>query len=230
MTPEDVVQAVCEAAKRELDSVAEGLARIEGKIARPTCGPFGPGGSSAEIGDLMSALAKAQGAMGPVLKTQKNPHFRAFYADLASAVAAARDALSANGIAVMQSVELSDAGMLVCATVLAHGAQWVRTETSVPVAKRDAQGVGSAATYARRYGLLAILGLAPEDDDGQAAAAKPPIKDFALVQEVIDIGKALEAAKSVDEVDALAERIGRLPEAERDTFRKPFSARRKALK
>lgn len=242
---ERIVEAVCAAARSELDALQAVMSRIDGRLdGAPAPGPFGAGGSSPEIGDLMSALAKAQGAMAPVVKDAKNPHFRSSYATLASAVAAARDALSANGLAVMQSVEAFDGSqMLSCVTVLAHGSQWVRTCTTIPIAKKDAQGIGSAATYARRYGLLAILGLAPEDDDdGNAAVHRPkprttaPRSKSPQAEMVERAGKALDfsaqirEAATVSELEDLAVAIKDLPAAQREHLRTTYTERLTALR
>lgn len=147
---------------------------VEGSPA--IAGPLGAGNSSPIVGELMSALAKAQGEMLSVVKDAENPHFRSKYATLAAAIAAARPALSKYGIALIQTCELGPegTGLLECATVIACGEQWIRSVVSVPIAKRDAQAIGSAASYGRRYGLLAMLGLAPEDDDGNAATQRGP--------------------------------------------------------
>ena len=201
-------------------------------IAEVLAGPFGPGCSSRDIGDLMAALAKAQGAMGPVTKDAQNPHFRSSYATLASAVAAGRDALSRHGIAVLQAVDLdAESGLLACSTVLACGPQWVRTTTTVPVAKRDAQGVGSAATYARRYGLLAILGLAPEDDDGNAAVrpSRAPTQAPALSRrptaDVKDYGEQIIAAATVAELEEIGLAIKDLPADARKQLKPIYASR-----
>jgi hypothetical protein len=237
----EIVDVICKAAERELGEIAAALRRIDSKVEPKASGPFGPGRSSAEIGDLMGALAKAQGSMGPVVKDAQNPHFRSTYATLASAVAAARDALSAHGIAALQSLDLDEAsGMLSCSTVLAHGAQWVRTTTTVPVAKRDAQGIGSAATYARRYGLLAILGLAPEDDDDGNATGRsvpapvetraPPKARKPKPDKSPSFAEQVENAESMAELEMLAIAIKDLPAAEREAIKPIYRDRLSALR
>lgn len=125
---------------------------------------------SEQINDLIGALAKAQGAFGATVKDRENPHFKSSYATLASGWNAARAALSANGLAVVQSLQTEENGIEV-ETMLAHmSGQWLTSKLFVPTAKFDAQGLGSASTYGRRYAVFAILGLAPEDDDGNDAA------------------------------------------------------------
>ena len=125
---------------------------------------------SENIGKLADALAKAQGQIKGALKDSANPFFKSKYADLAAVWEACREALSSNGLAVVQLVRSNEAGVEV-ETVLACGNETIGDVLAMPVAKADAQGVGSAITYARRYALAAIVGVAPEDDDGNAAAA-----------------------------------------------------------
>ena len=120
---------------------------------------------------IAAALVKAQSAFGPALKSSQNPHFRSKYADLAACVEAVVDALNNNGIALIQRTLPSENGVTV-ETVFIHtsGETLSSGPLHVPAQKQDAQGYGSALTYARRYSLMAACGIAPEDDDGNAAS------------------------------------------------------------
>jgi hypothetical protein len=133
---------------------------------------------------IAAALSKAQSEMGKALKDAANPHFKSKYADLSSVTGACMPALNANGIAVVQPFYDDESGRYV-KTILIHGASGETLECRVPliVAKNDMQGFGSAATYARRYGLMAMTGIAPEDDDGNAAAKAPPKDEPRQTQE-----------------------------------------------
>lgn len=126
-------------------------------------------------GSIAAALAKAQSEMGKALKTADNPHLRSKYADLGSVMDACLPALNANGIAVVQPAGQDGDAMFV-ETVLIHGesGQELRCRVPLIIGKRDMQGYGSAVTYARRYGLMCMAGIAPEDDDGAAAVASAP--------------------------------------------------------
>jgi hypothetical protein len=125
---------------------------------------------SAGIGALAAALAKAQGAMTGAKRDSENPFFRSSYADLASVWDACRGPLSANGLSVIQTTE-AEGDCVTVVTTLAHASgEWVRGRLAMTPVKADPQGVGSALTYARRYALAAIVGIAPEDDDGNAAS------------------------------------------------------------
>ena len=119
---------------------------------------------------IATAFVQAQKAFGPALKSSTNPHFRSRYADLSACVEAVIDALNSHGIALMQQTSECADGVIV-ETVLIHesGESITSGKLHVPASKQDAQGYGSALTYARRYSLMAACGIAPEDDDGNAA-------------------------------------------------------------
>lgn len=120
---------------------------------------------------ISSALVKAQKEFGPALKTHSNSHFKSRYADLSACVEAVIDGLNNNGIFLMQGSHLCEDGVIV-ETVFIHesGEQLSAGKLHVVASKQDAQGYGSALTYARRYALMAACGIAPEDDDGNAAS------------------------------------------------------------
>lgn len=125
------------------------------------------------MSEAIKALAKAQTEMGKAIKNAKNPHLKSNYADLGSVMEACFDALHANGFAIMQPCGADERGQYV-ETVLAHASgDTFTSRVHLVLGKNDMQGVGSAITYARRYGLLGMAGLAPEDDDGEATKAAP---------------------------------------------------------
>ena len=124
---------------------------------------------------IASALVKAQKGFGAALKTSSNPHFKSRYADLAACVEAVIDSLNENGLALIQQTHECDSGVIVETTFIHEsGETFSAGKLHVPASKNDAQGYGSALTYARRYSLMAACGIAPEDDDGNAATAAPP--------------------------------------------------------
>ena len=131
---------------------------------------------------IAAALVKAQRAFGPALKDRTNPAFKSKYADLGACLDAVMDALNAAGIALVQRQHPHDGGVCV-ETVFVHesGESYSAGLLTVPASKQDPQGYGSALTYARRYSVMAACGIAPEDDDGNAAskpkqATKPEAK------------------------------------------------------
>lgn len=152
------------------------------------------------FGKIASALVKAQKAFGPALKSSSNPHFRSRYADLSACVEAVIDALNDNGIAMMQRVSPCDNGVIV-ETVLIHesGETITNGQLHVPATKQDAQGYGSALTYARRYSLMAACGIAPEDDDGNAAS-KRPTAPAVPTPDITDHLAAIQASANSEEL------------------------------
>jgi hypothetical protein len=131
--------------------------------------------STPEISELASALVEARKKFSPALKHAKNPAFGSKYVDLATAVEATDTALSESGLTVIQSPHGSTVEQTVTITtrLLHKSGQWLEGELTLPVKGQrgyDAQAVGSAITYGRRYAYMAMLGIAPEDDDGNAAS------------------------------------------------------------
>lgn len=147
---------------------------------------------------IYQALASAQITMGPVLKDAKNDAFKrdgkaTAYSTLASVLEACLPALNSNGIAVFQPT-VDDEGGRYVQTILAHeSGETLECRVPLIIGKNDMQGYGSAVTYARRYGLMSMAGIAPEDDDGNAAAksAPDPRAEFeaAVSQAVRGIGR-----------------------------------------
>jgi hypothetical protein len=120
---------------------------------------------------IAAAFVKAQADFGPALKTSQNPHFRSKYASLDACIEAVIDALHKHGIGLLQRTLPCENGVAV-ETLLVHtsGETLSGGVLHVPASKQDPQGYGSALTYARRYHLLTTCGIAPEDDDGNAAS------------------------------------------------------------
>lgn len=125
---------------------------------------------SEQINALAAALAKAQGEIKGAIKDSKNPFFKSNYADLASIQDACREPLSKNGLCVMQTTDTDEHGNTYIFTTLAHSSgQWMQGKLKINPQKNDPQAVGSALTYARRYALAAIVGIAQVDDDAESA-------------------------------------------------------------
>lgn len=131
--------------------------------------------SSEQIGELAKALAAAQAAMKNPHFDSVNPFFNSRYASLAAVRDAVIPPLTASGISCVQLLGVSE-GYVTCETVLMHNSgQWVSGTVLMPVVKQDGHGYGSASTYARRYGLMAIcMVVGDEDDDANAATNKKP--------------------------------------------------------
>ena len=156
---------------------------------------------SESIAKLAEALSKAQGAMRNAIKDSNNPYFKSKYADLASVSDACRTELASNGLAVSQLPETRD-GQVVVTYILMHtSGEWISGELQMNPVKSDPQGIGSAITYARRYTLAAITGVATEDDDGNAAAgnsdSKKPVHSMPVERITEDIQLTRENAGQI---------------------------------
>lgn len=149
---------------------------------------------------IAAAFVRAQRAFGPALKTSSNPHFRSRYADLSACVEAVIDALNENGIALIQKTFECKDGVMV-ETIFVHESGEVMEGgiLHVPAVKHDAQGFGSALTYARRYSLQAACGIAPEDDDGNMASRRVEPKPASKVdpKQMADHLAAIEACADI---------------------------------
>jgi hypothetical protein len=144
---------------------------------------MGWGSEMTEHKNIYMALGAAQVNMGKVVKGATNPAFKSKYADLADVVSVAIPALTEQGIAMYHTM-LRDEYGAVMRTILVHGASGTEISCDVPliINKNDMQGMKSATTYAKRIGLESLTGIAPEDDDGNAAAkAAPKVEPMRLL-------------------------------------------------
>lgn len=169
---------------------------------------------SDSIKNIAAAMAKVQAEMKAATKDTNNEFFKSKYADLSECWRACREALTANGIAVIQGVV--DGKMK---TTLTHSSgEWMSDE-GIPLcgyqnAKNPMQALGSAATYARRYGLCAMVGITPEDDDGNALTQDKPQNDPRFITEeqeaaisarITEVGASREAFLTWLNVTSLSE-------------------------
>jgi hypothetical protein len=141
------------------------------------------GSDMTEHKNIYMALCAAQAGMGKVVKGATNPAFKSKYADLADVVSVAIPALTEQGIAMFHMMVRDEQGA-VMRTMLVHGASETSVSCDVPliINKQDMQGMKSATTYAKRIGLESLTGIAPEDDDGNAAAkAAPKVEAVRLI-------------------------------------------------
>jgi hypothetical protein len=138
---------------------------------------------SESINELALALSKAQGEITGAIRESSNPAFRgAKYADLSAVWEGIRGPFAKHGLSVVQGLSSVEGGVH-CETMLMHSSgQWVSSGLTIPADKLNAHGYGSAATYARRFGLQAIAGIAPIDDDGNAAVETTPKTDPAIMK------------------------------------------------
>lgn len=175
---------------------------------------------SEQINELATALALAQVELENANKNAANPHFKSKYADLAEVLNTVRPVFAKHGLSVTQFPSYAD-GLVSVRTVLMHNSgQWMAGDASAPASKLDAQGVGSAITYLRRYSLAAVAGVAQEDDDGNAAVkpaydSKPAKGNYrdtkgAKASDLISYEKALadlDACMDLKAVEVVSEKI-----------------------
>lgn len=200
---------------------------------------------SETIGALAAAMAKFQGEVENAKKNAQNPHLKNKYADLAAVWDAVREPLSKNGLAVLQPPMPNEGAGLKIRTIVAHASgEWIASEFVMPLVKNDPQGLGSAITYARRYAMAAMLGIAQEDDDataatqGRTAAAQKPAATAAATETQLEFideqvkrvgwgrpqweawakknapGAAMRHELTKPQAEALLEHLGGLPDKE----------------
>ena len=157
---------------------------------------------SETIGKLAGAMAKAQGELEGAKKGGFNPHFKSKYADLESSWDACRPYLSKYGVAVVQMPFDSDTKIGVETMLMHESGEWVKGSIGVKMAQdTNPQNAGSILTYLRRYSLQGAVGIAPEDDDANAASGKAPPADNRPPVDVDEkIVATLDAAKTLEEL------------------------------
>ncbi len=185
---------------------------------------------SNELKQLAGALSKAQSEMSGAKKSAKNPFFKSNYANLEEVINCIKDPFANHGLSFLQFPVSADGFAGVETTIMHESGEWVSNEFMLKCAKNDPQGMGSAITYARRYGLQSAVGLPSEDDDSNAATkrsqpapqAKPApnvpaintvdvtIVDHARAGKLHTVtltagGKTIEAKTSDDALGGLAE-------------------------
>lgn len=128
---------------------------------------------SENLGNLAKALSVVQSKLQPALKDAKNPFFKNNYSTLNSVWDSCRALLSENGLSVVQTNEPAETGVIVETVLLHISNEWISGSIFLPLAKHDPQGVGSAISYGRRYGLAAIIGIVSDEDDDGNHASRP---------------------------------------------------------
>lgn len=159
---------------------------------------------------IAAAFIKAKREFAPAMKDKTNPAFRSKYADLGACLEAVDDALLNNGIAVYQETFDDASGVTVETVFLHESGEVIRCgKLHVPASKQDPQGYGSALTYARRYSLMAACGIAPEDDDGNAASQQKPqarpqqAPQGLSAKEMDELGLAIHECADLDALTAI---------------------------
>jgi len=177
---------------------------------------------SESIAALAAALSKAQASITGALKDSANPFFKSKYADLASCWDACRKPLTDNGLAVIQTIEAGE-GRAVLVTTLAHsGGEWIKSYCPILTKDDSPQALGSAITYARRYALAAMCGLAQVDDDAEAAQGRHKVS----APQNPELLAKIAATATAEELSKLYNAV---PQDVREAHIEVFKARKKAL-
>jgi len=187
---------------------------------------------------IAPAFIKAKKEFGPALKDRTNPAFKSKYADLGACLDAVDDALLANGIALMQETFMDETGVTVETVFIHESGETMRGgRLHVPASKQDPQGYGSALTYARRYSLQAACGIAPEDDDGNAASPQKSAPRAASQAPAVSASQSLEPDaviiaqfNAAQTVPALTTVMNGLPNEQKRLYTGHFNARMGELK
>jgi len=159
--------------------------------------------TSETLDAFAEAFAKAQGELTNPPKNKVNPHFNSRYVDLSDGLDVIRKTFSKHGLAVIQGTSLENDLTVLNTRILHKSGQWM--EWTYPVSGLDThQKMGSAMTYARRYALFGIVGVAGEDDDDGNTASAPvkPIKKMAEVG-LTPEASALSAELLIAEIERL---------------------------
>jgi hypothetical protein len=172
---------------------------------------------SDSIAKLTEALSKTQSMIRGARKDNTNPHYKSLYADLESVWDACREHLALNSLAILQLVDVSSDRPFL-RTILSHvSGEWVSSDIPLMTNKQDMQALGSAITYARRYGLSALVGVCPSDDDGNAAVvAHDYFKDIvSTVKKITKDFQDKHLLMQISEVYGSSEHLQSLPNEEK---------------
>lgn len=152
--------------------------------------------------NLAKALFAIQGEIDGVVKDSTNPHFKNKYASLEAVIAAIKPAMQEHGVVFMQSPGAFDNGALSITTTLIHAesGECMHSTVQLPLAKMDPQGAGSAITYACRYSLMALFGIPPIDDDGQAASGVVQLSKAHSKENYKTLERGIDECKSAEQL------------------------------
>ena len=178
---------------------------------------------SDSIAALAAALSKAQGAIIGARKDSANPFYKSKYADLSSVWEACRQPLAANGLCVVQAIDIIGERPVLISTLAHSSGEWIKSIAPVLTKDDSPQALASALTYARRMALSALVGVPAIDDDGEAAQGRqsppPPALDASVLTQI-------EACETVTDLNAL---YRKLDPSTRQTHAAAFAARKKGL-
>lgn len=157
--------------------------------------------TSESIKQIAPAIVTVQANIKMALKESTNPHFKSKFANLESVWDACRDQLKEVQLAVIQTFSVVDGKSCLDTTLLHSSGEWIMGTQLLNEIKQDPQATASASTYARRYGLAAILGIIQTDDDGEQAMGRKPSanidKDIAVAAQAFNHSKSKDEARKI---------------------------------
>jgi hypothetical protein len=191
---------------------------------------------SQTVSKLFAAVVSAGGELRNPPKDSVNPHFKSRYADLATVLDTVRPVLAKYKLAVVQLPTELEGGPGLATTLVHESGEWMRSTVRLYPGKTDPQGIGSALTYARRYGLQAALGIAADDDDDGQAGSRPAQQQHKQQQPPANVVnmilKDIQNAMNTAALDAIAAKIGKtdgLTDQDKTQLRTAFQTRKAAL-
>ncbi|BAP28919.1 putative recombination protein [Edwardsiella phage GF-2] len=159
---------------------------------------------SSEVDKIFPALIKLQSEINNPAKDKQGHGYK--YADLAQILNLSRDPLSENGLAITQYCSVIDGGSYLVTQMVHSSGQWIRgfypLEKAGMRSVNDAQQMGAAMTYARRYNLAAMLGVAQEDDDAASLSREPRNQRQNQQPELIDEQQKLDLMALLEETES----------------------------
>jgi hypothetical protein len=152
--------------------------------------------------EYSAALVAAIGELQNVAKTASNPYFKSKYAPLDAIVDATRPVLAKHGLAIQQMPIFVDGTAGVETTIIHKSGFFTSSTLLLPIKDQSPQGVGGAITYARRYALAAVVGLATEDDlDGnEHLGNKPTEAPRPAIAKVLDKATSIKPSGSASQL------------------------------
>lgn len=159
---------------------------------------------SEQINEIAPALVAAQAEMKNPAFDSQNPHYKNKFASLAAVRNTVVPALSSKGISMLQELRTTSEDGIACHTYLIHeSGQWMEFGPFVMTpTKTDPQGFGSAATYCKRYALMAVCGIVgDEDDDAEAAVVRMSPQKRTKIIKALKSDDAYEVLETWEELD-----------------------------
>lgn len=191
--------------------------------------------SSESIINLSKALLKFQSTVGNIKKDSVNPHFKNNFASLSGILNAVIPVLSEVGLVILQHPS-GDGSVVNLETILIHAetGEFMSSEFTMRPSKTDPQGIGSCITYMRRYALGSILELNIDDDDGNEASQKQPVKQIkeASKESMDSILTHIDYAQTSEDLKDIGKDIAKLEKSEiqRQILVKAYKGRMEYIK